>query len=68
MSDSFAVLRSPKLNFLHVPEEVAVQRRLVEQHDLRPVQKLDGTVRLHVQREKYLYLDKDTTDAERPAD
>ncbi len=68
VSDSFAMLRSPKLNFLSVPEDVAVPRSLVEQHDLRPGQKLAGTVRLPVQREKFLSLDKVTTVEEQPAD
>jgi transcription termination factor Rho len=58
VSDSFAMLRWPKLNFLPVPEDVAVPRALIEQHDLRPGQKVAGTVRLPVQREKFLSLDK----------
>jgi transcription termination factor Rho len=58
VSDSFAMLRWPKLNFLPVPEDVAVSRALIEQHDLRPGQKVAGTVRLPVQREKFLSLDK----------
>jgi transcription termination factor Rho len=60
VSDSFAMLRWPKLNFLPVPEDVAVSRALIEQHDLRPGQKVAGTVRLPVQREKFLSLDKVT--------
>jgi transcription termination factor Rho len=58
VSDSFAMLRWPKLNFLPVPEDVAVPRTLIEQYDLRPGQKVAGTVRLPVQREKFLSLDK----------
>src|SRR5262245_33427184 len=50
MSDSFAMLRWPKLNFMPVPEDVAVPRILIEQHDLRPGQKVAGTVRLPGQR------------------
>ena len=60
VSDSFAMLRWPKLNFLPVPEDVAVPRSLVEQCDLRPGQRVAGTVRLPVQREKFLSLDKIT--------
>jgi transcription termination factor Rho len=60
VSDSFAMLRWPKLNFLPVPEDVAVPRTLIEQYDLRPGQKVAGTVRLPVQREKFLSLDKVT--------
>src|SRR3954465_9135781 len=56
VSDSFAMLRWPKLNFLPVPEDVAVPRALIEQYDLRPGQKVAGTVRLPVQREKFLSL------------
>ncbi len=67
VSDSFAMLRWPKLNFLPVPEDVAVPRTLVEQHNLRPGQKLAGTVRLPVQREKFLSLDKVTMVEEQPA-
>ena len=40
VSDSFAMLRWPKLNFLPVPEDVAVPRTLIEQYDLRPGKKL----------------------------
>ena len=61
VSDSFAVLRWPKLNFLPVPEDVAVSRALIEQHELRPGQKIAGTVRVPVQREKFLSLDTLTT-------
>jgi transcription termination factor Rho len=68
VSDSFAMLRWPKLNFLPVPEDVAVPRTLVEQHDLRPGQKLAGTVRLPVQREKFLSLDKVTKVEDQPAE
>src|SRR5437667_10660458 len=60
VADSFALLRGPKLNFLPVPEDVAVSRALIEQHHLRPGQKVAGTVRLPVQREKILSLDKVT--------
>ena len=68
VSDSFAVLRWPKMNFLSVPEDVAVSRNLIEQQHLRPGQKVAGTVRLPVQREKFLSLDKVINIEGQPAD
>jgi transcription termination factor Rho len=67
VSDSLAMLRWPKLNFLPVPEDVAVPRSLVEQYGLRPGQKVAGTVRLPVQREKFLSLDTVTKIEGQPA-
>ena len=61
VSDSFAMLRWPKFNFLPLPEDVAIPRALIEQHQLRPGQKIAGTVRLPVQREKFLSLDTVTS-------
>jgi transcription termination factor Rho len=60
VGDSFAMLRWPKLNFLPVPEDVCVSRGLIEQHHLRPGQKIAGTVQLPGQRGKFLSLDKVT--------
>jgi transcription termination factor Rho len=68
VSDAFAMLRWPKLNFLPVPEDVAVPRALIEQCDLRPGQKVAGTVRLPVQREKFLSLDKVTKVENQPCE
>jgi transcription termination factor Rho len=68
VSDSFAMLRWPKLNFLPVPEDVAVPRTLTEHYDLRPGQKVAGMVRLPVQREKFLSLDKVTTVENQPCE
>src|SRR4029077_15255679 len=68
VGDSFAMLRWPKLNFLPVPEDVAVPRTLIEQYNLRPGQKVAGTVRLPVQREKFLSLDKVTSVEKQPAE
>jgi len=68
VSESFAMLRWPKLNFLPVPEDVAVSRALIEQYHLRPGQKVAGTVRLPVQREKFLALDKVTHIEGQPAE
>lgn len=58
--DSFAMLRWPKLNFLPVPEDVCVSRGLIEQHHLRPGQKIAGAVQLPGQRGKFLSLEKVT--------
>src|SRR5438477_4109164 len=66
--DSFAMLRWPKLNFLPVQEDVAISRDLIEQHHLRPGQKVAGTVRLPVQREKFLSLEKVTRIEGQPAE
>jgi transcription termination factor Rho len=60
VGDSFAMLRWPRLNFLPVPEDVCVPRGLIEQHHLRPGQKIAGTVQLPGQRGKFLSLDKVT--------
>jgi transcription termination factor Rho len=68
VSDSFAMLRWPKLNFLPVPEDVAVPRPLIEQYDLRAGQRVTGTLRLPVQREKFLSLDEITKVEDRPAE
>jgi len=57
VSDSFAMLRWPRFNFLPLPEDVAVPRVLIEQYQLRPGQKVTGRVRLPVQREKFLSLE-----------
>src|SRR5207245_3902341 len=43
VSDSFAILRWPKLNFLPLPEDVSVPRTLVEHYQLRPAQKIACT-------------------------
>jgi transcription termination factor Rho len=59
--DSFAMLRWPRLNFLPVPEDVCVSRALIEQHHLRPGQKIAGAVQLPGQRGKFLSLEKVTT-------
>jgi transcription termination factor Rho len=67
VSDSFAMLRWPKLNFLPVPEDVAIPRDLIDQFHLRPGQRVAGTVRLPVQREKFLSLDTVTNIEGQPA-
>jgi transcription termination factor Rho len=60
VGDSFAMLRWPRLNFLPVPEDVCVSRALVDQHGLRPGQKIAGTMQLPGQRGKFLSLEKVT--------
>jgi transcription termination factor Rho len=68
VGDSFAMLRWPELNFLPVPEDVCVSRALIEQHHLRPGQKIAGTVQLPGQRGKFLALQKVTRIEGQPAE
>ena len=58
LGEGVPVLRSARLNFLPVPEEVAVPRAFIQKHQLRPGQQLAGTVRLPREREKTLMLDQ----------
>jgi transcription termination factor Rho len=57
-NDGPAILRSPRLNFLPVPEDVGVPHFLIRQFGLRPGQSIEGTVRLPRDREKTLMLDR----------
>jgi transcription termination factor Rho len=68
VSDSFAMLRWPKLNFLPVPEDVCVPRAVIEQYHLRPGQEIAGTIRLPRHREKFLTLEKLATIEGQPAE
>ena len=68
VSDSFAMLRWPKLNFLPVPEDVCVPRAVIEQYHLRPGQEIAGTIRLPGDREKFLTLEKLVTIEGQPAE
>ncbi len=68
VSDSFAMLRWPKLNFLPVPEDVSIPRAVIEQYHLRPGQELSGTIRLPRHREKFLTLEQVTTIEGQPAE
>jgi transcription termination factor Rho len=68
VSDSFAMLRYPKLNFLPVPEDVCVTGSLIDRYCLRPGQKLAGTIRLPAHREKFLTLEQITNIEGQPAD
>lgn len=57
-NDGPAVLRSPRLNFLPLPEDVGVGHYLIRQFGLRPGQRLQGTVRPPQARERGLMLDR----------
>ncbi len=57
-NDGPAVLRSPRLNFLPLPEDVGVPHFLIRQFGLRPGQALAGTVRAPRERERGLMLDR----------
>jgi transcription termination factor Rho len=61
VGESYGFLRSPRLNFLPVPEDVCVSRAVMQRHQLRPGQQLSGTLRLPQDREKFLILDQVTT-------
>ena len=68
VSDAFAMLRWPRLNFLPVPEDVCVPRPVIEQYHLRPGQQLTGTIRLPRQREKFFTLEQVTMIEGQPAE
>src|SRR5213078_5297060 len=68
VSDSFAVLRWPRLNFLPVPEDVCVPRALIDKYHLRPGQRFGGTLRLPEHREKFLALEQLTMIEGQPAE
>ena len=68
VGDSFALLRSPQLNFLPVPEDVCVPRVIIQRFQLRPAQQITGTLRLPRDREKGLVLDQVTTIEGQPAE
>jgi transcription termination factor Rho len=57
-ADSFGVLRWPRLNFLSVPEDVGIPRAVIQKLQLRPAQKISGTLRLPRDREKLIMLDE----------
>jgi len=57
-NDGPAILRSPKLNFLPLPEDVGVSHGLIRQFGLRAGQALAGTIRPPRDREKGLMLDR----------
>ena len=68
VSDSFAMLRWPKLNFLPVPEDVCVPVPVIEQYHLRLGQELSGIIRLPEHREKFFTLQQVTTIEGQPAE
>jgi transcription termination factor Rho len=68
VGDSLALLRSPQLNFLPVPEDVCVPRAIIQRFHLRPAQQITGTLRLPRDREKGLVLDQVTTIEGQPAE
>ena len=66
--DGPAIMRSPRLNFLPLPEDVAVPHHLIRHFDLRPGQELTGTIRHPRDREKGLMLDHIITIEGMPAE
>src|SRR5204863_1938157 len=58
VADNFGVVRWPRLNFLSVPEDVGIPRAMIQQFNLRPAQKIRGTLRLPRDREKLIMLDE----------
>jgi transcription termination factor Rho len=67
-ADGPAILRSPRYNFLPLPEDVGVPHFLIRQFGLRPGQALEGTIRAPRDREKGMMLDRILTIEETPAD
>lgn len=58
IADSFGLLRYPALNFLPVPEDVGIPRAMMQRFRFRPGQKISGTIRLPLEREKSLMLEE----------
>jgi transcription termination factor Rho len=56
-NDGPPMLRSPRYNFLPLPEDVSVQHYLIRHFGLRPGQEMTGTIRLPREREKTIMLD-----------
>ena len=67
-NDAPAMLRSPGLNFLPLPEDVGVAHHHIRQFNLRPGQSLAGTIRLPREREKGMMLDRILSIEGQPAD
>jgi transcription termination factor Rho len=67
-NDGPATLRSPRLNFLPLPEDVGVPNHLIRHFGLRPGQALVGTIRLPRDREKTLMIDHIITIEDQPTD
>ncbi len=62
------MLRSPRYNFLPLPEDVGVPHFLIREFGLRPGQALEGTIRAPREREKGMMLDRILTIENQPAD
>jgi len=56
-NDGPPMLRSPRYNFLPLPDDVSVQHYLIRHFGLRPGQEMTGTIRLPREREKTIMLD-----------
>jgi transcription termination factor Rho len=67
-NDGPAMLRSPRLNFLPLPEDVGVPHHLIRHFGLRPGQALAGTIRLPRDRERTLMLDHVISIEDQPTD
>ena len=67
-NDGPAMLRSPRLNFLPLPEDVGVPHHLIRHFGLRSGQAMSGTVRLPRDREKTLMLDHVISIEDQPTD
>jgi transcription termination factor Rho len=67
-NDGPAMLRSPRYNFLPLPEDVGVPHFLIRQFGLRPGQALEGTIRAPRDREKNMMLDRIITIEGQPAE
>ncbi|MDQ3414581.1 MAG: transcription termination factor Rho [Verrucomicrobiota bacterium] len=67
-NDGPAMLRSPRLNFLPLPEDIGVPHHLIRHFGLRSGQSLQGTIRLPRDREKGLMLDHVVSIEEQPSD
>ncbi|MDQ3115605.1 MAG: transcription termination factor Rho [Verrucomicrobiota bacterium] len=67
-NDGPAMLRSPHLNFLPLPEDIGVPHHLIRHFGLRPGQALSGTIRLPREREKSLMLDHIIAIEDQPTD
>lgn len=66
--ESPAMLRSPRLNFLPLPEDIGVPHHLIRHFGLRPGQSLNGTIRLPRDRERTLMLDHVISIEDQPTD
>jgi transcription termination factor Rho len=67
-NDGPAMIRSPRLNFLPLPEDVGVPHHLIRHFGLRPGQALTGTIRLPRDRERTLMLDHVISIEDQPPD